>query len=247
MNPEDLFDEAALDVARAIAAGDPARVRALAPHVDLNAPGAMDFSLLLYAIRCASSLEPARLAVITELARAGADAVDVRHPELGSALELSLGATSPAFLRALLDAGVDPDARVRDGALPAIFEALNARGVEGLKLLVERGADVNARDSLGGTVLVDALCGFYLDEAAYLLDHHADPRAVNRLGVSFPYTLAHLLAGEQAHPPTAEKLASLRDRVVAMGVAWPPAPPAVERDRMRARGEEPITPAGLDR
>jgi len=34
----------------------------------------------------------------------------------------------------------------------------------------------------------------------------------------------------------------IRDRIVAMGVAWPPASREAEQERMRARGQEPGKP-----
>ncbi|WP_437594696.1 ankyrin repeat domain-containing protein [Sorangium sp. So ce1000] len=245
-DPDRFFLGPQRELARAIAAGDLASVRALAPATDLDAPGAEDMTLLVLAMQWASGLEPVRLQIVTELVRAGAD---VHHvvPQLTSALDLALLSKSPAFLRAMLDGGVPPDAHVGRGHTPALFHAAAESTVENMRLLLDRGADVNARDSLGTPAITYALRAMQLDQVEQLLDRGADPRAVNRLGQSFAHVLEELMARQLPGSAALGKMASLRDRIVREGLRWPPDPPEVERERMRRRGEEPIVPVGAVR
>ncbi|MGK4007949.1 hypothetical protein WMF31_35360 [Sorangium sp. So ce1036] len=242
-DPDRFFLGPQRELARAIAAADLAAVRALAPATDLGAPGAEDMTLLVFAMQWASGREPERLRIVTELVRAGADVHRV-VPGLTSALELSLLSSSPDFLRAMLDGGVPPDARVGRGGTPALFRAAAEPTAANMHLLLDRGADVNARDALGTPAITHALRALQLDQVEQLLDRGADPRAVNRLGQSFAGVLAELMARQLPGSPALQKMSALRDRVARAGVEWPPAPPEVERERMRQRGEEPIVPVG---
>src|SRR5262249_21799131 len=135
---------------------------------------------------------PERLAVMTALVRAGAD---VRHevPMLGTALDLATGAPDPGPLRAMLDGGVSPNPKPGSGQTPPLFRAANETSVENMRLLLDRGADVNARDALGTPTITHALRTMQLDQVEELLDRGADPRAVNLLGESFPYVLSTLM------------------------------------------------------
>lgn len=59
-------------------------------------------------------------------------------------------------VNALLDRGASPDSRGVDGVRPAIVEAACSGASEVVKTLVQRGADVNQRDSEGRTALTRA-------------------------------------------------------------------------------------------
>lgn len=160
---------------------------------------------------------------------------------------LALADHDPAALRAALDAGVSPDRRLHDGETPGLFLTLSDEHPERLALLLERGASANDRDTLGRTALVLALYQLQYDAANRLLDAGATPLVLDVRGVSFAWVLHGLLTDAERDSPAATRLAALRDRVVAMGVAWPPASPAVERDRLRAQGYPPVVPAGEQR
>lgn len=253
--PERFFKGPQRALAQAIAAGDPEAARALAPETDLDTPGADDMTLLMFAMAWAldgpepwpkDAPAPPCLAILRDLVRAGADPGH-EVPLLGSALDLALDAKTPGPLRAMLDGGLPPDAMAAGGYVPALHRAANEESVEQMRLLLDRGADPNARDSLGTPALTSALRAMQLDQVSELLDRGADPRAVNQLGQSFAGVLQGMMSRQVPGTPPLRKMTEIRDRIVAEGVEWPPAPPEVERDRMRERGVEPIVPAGAAR
>lgn len=58
----------------------------------------------------------------------------------------------PCSLKALLQAGADPNMRDRYGS-PLLTEEIRRDNFENAKVLVDAGADVNAKDASGGTPL----------------------------------------------------------------------------------------------
>lgn len=93
-------------------------------------------------------------------------------------------------VRVLLDAGADPNVTPDDVGMPAICAGAENLWMEGVQLLVERGADINARArrAAGWTPLmfaVDAAADFTnqggsapsLDLLSFLLSRSADPSA----------------------------------------------------------------------
>lgn len=83
----------------------------------------------------------------------------------------------------LLRGGVSPDVRVRQGMTPL----MHASNIEIARLLVQRGADVNARDDNGRTPLIWFLLGIHRKQKAQsyinlLLELGADAFAVSHFG-----------------------------------------------------------------
>lgn len=236
---EKFFSGPTLTLAQAIEQGDVAEADALARTVDLNKPGAEDMTLLFFALQKAFGEKPAQLQIITHLVKAGADPLHTVE-DVGSVLGVSLQAASPLYVKALLDAGVDPN--TVEGTTPILFKATREATFDTLKLLVERGADVNRRDSLGNTALMQGLTTMQLDQVEYLLAQGATPDFVNINGVSFAGQLQFQIGRQQEGSLAQRKMLQLRDRIVAMGVAWPPPSRETEQERMRARGQEPGKP-----
>lgn len=235
----DYFSGAQLALAQAIEQGrvDDVRVqaRALGP-AQLNAGGAQDMTLLFFAVQSAFGEKPRQLQILTELVRAGADPLR-RVKDLGSPLGVVLRARSPLYVQAFLDAGLS--ANSIDGSTPILFAAASEHTAATLKLLLDRGADPNKKDSLGNTVLMKALTSLQLDQVVYLLERGANPAFVNINGVSFAGQLEFQMGRQQADSPALRKLEEIRRHIVALGVAWPPLSREEERSRMRARGQTP--------
>jgi uncharacterized protein len=84
----------------------------------------------------------------------------------------------------LLDHGADPKLTTKDGATP-----LHNAAIEGhapiVEMLLEHGADINARDrETGATPLWFAASFGRLDAVRMLLQHHADRDQADSQGVS---------------------------------------------------------------
>ena len=231
----DFFSGAQLVLAQAIEQGRldevRAQARALGPG-QLNAAGAQEMTLLFFAVQSAFGEKPRQLEILTELVRAGADPLQ-RVKDLGSPLGVALRARSPLYVQAFLDGGASPNSS--DGSTPILFEAASEHTAATLKLLLDRGADPNKKDSLGNTALMKALTGMQLDQVVYLLERGASPAFVNVNGVSFAGQLQFQMGRQQADSPAMRKLEEIRRRIAALGVAWPPPSRDEERARMRAR------------
>lgn len=245
--PERFFDGPQLALAQAIQRGDLAAVRALAPQTDLRAYGAQQTTLLHYALHEALSRDAGRLDVMRELVACDPAIVHLRGARIGTVYEVALGSIYPDFLEALLDGGVSPDARAYDDSVPGIMAAALDGRIGTVRLLLDRGAQVDARNDVGDTAAFRALTGLHLDVLDVLLERGASVRTVNRLGVSFLYTLALTIEDTYDDSTERARLTALRDRVAWSDGLWPPLSPLAEREAMRARGEEPIVPHGQAR
>lgn len=244
-SPETYFSGKQLVLAKAIRHGDPAEVEKLAHALGrdaLNRPGAQDMTLLFFALQRAFGEKPQPLRVMTALVRAGADPSQ-EVPDLGSVLGVSLRARSPHYVSALLDGGVSPDSVAY--STPILFEVAHENTFDTLKLLLDRGASIDKTDALGNTALMRSLMRLQLDQTLYLLGRGANPSFVNVNGVSFANQLQFQIERQQPGSPAHRKMLEIRDRIVDLGAAWPPASRDAERARMRGRGEVPDKPRAV--
>ncbi|WP_207005744.1 ankyrin repeat domain-containing protein [Trinickia mobilis] len=225
----DFFSGPQLVLAQAIERGDLAKAQQLAPTTELNMPGRKGMTLLFFAVQEALQRDPKQLNMITLLVKAGADPLQ-EVPNFGDALGVVLNSSHPEFLRALLDGGVDPNTTTAKGT-PIIFFTATEETLESLKLLICRGADANKRDLLRNTALVDAIASNSFDTANYLLDRGANPNTYNINGVSFAWQLQGQMKRQVENSDFWIKLLNIRDRIVKMGVKWPPESPQQIRAR----------------
>lgn len=80
-------------------------------------------------------------------------------------------------VRQLLEAGADPNYRVRVNGFRPLMMAAYGGHAEIVKLLLEKGADVNAKDNNGETPLLWAASGNRLEVAKLLIENGADVNA----------------------------------------------------------------------
>ncbi|WP_041411988.1 ankyrin repeat domain-containing protein [Serratia sp. FGI94] len=221
IEPGDYFTGQQLVLAKAIEAGDLERVKQLAPETDLNTPGEQDLTPLFFALNEAMYNDnPAnRLEIITALVSAGADPLPQGRDK--PALWMAK-ASKDIWLKAMLDGGLSPNARDKDTDYPMIYETINAKTTDTLALLVMRGADINSRNSLGETPLTVAFFSSKFEHANYLLDHGADPNPVNKNGRSFAVLVQRRLNKSQPDTEYHQNCLRLRDKMIALGVKWPP-------------------------
>ena len=237
------FEGEMLQVAQAIDAADPQRAYTLAKVLGpqrLNAFGNEGLTLLKYASYKAIPETPEALLVITALLKAGADPL-LRSKEssnsgsiLSAAALRARSAAGPAFLKAVLDGGVNPNVEEYYGAgEPYLFRFASQDTPDSLRLMVERGANVNARDSLGNSAIMEAIGVFAIDEVNYLLDHGADPKVVDKQGLSFAWKVYDKVLKQKDDPfkryPT---ILALQERLIRAGVPWPPLSPEQMRKKL---------------
>lgn len=150
----------------AIAAGDVATVRRLAPLAELDRPGISGVTVLVLALRRLRDA-PHDLDIVRALLDAGADP-NVGKDELP--LQVAIGASRGAGLepvRMLLAARADPNARSSFGE-PVFFTAAGADQDPALmQLLLDRGADLHATTDTGKTAL--SVCAMTRNWKAALL------------------------------------------------------------------------------
>jgi hypothetical protein len=110
--------------------------------------------------------------------------------------------------------------------------------IEHVKLLVERGADLDARDELGETALSAAIDTHQADRALYLLDRGASVNIYSVGGVTPAWAVHFVIERQQPGSPMRRDFEHLRDRMIAHGAKFPPDPPEKVRAWMKTQGME---------
>ena len=246
-NPEKYFDGKLLEMARAIESNDMAKLRQLATGQNLNQPGHQDMTLLWFAI------QPGQLntEAVKTLVSLGANPAIQPIGDLGTPLDYAFlnrknadDTTGLKILQAMLDGGLSPNLLAPDGAtLLQKAAAPDSGSLPHIQLLLQRGADINGRDRRGGTALDEALTAQYANIAKYLVEQGARVDTYNVNGVTVGWTVKWIL-GRLQPGGTKAQYEQLRDLLIAKGMKWPPDPPEVVRDQMRAKGEKVVVPAG---
>ena len=249
-NPEQFFDGRMLEMARAIQSNDMVRLRQLAVGQNLNQPGRQDMSLLWFA------MQPDQLntEAVKTLVSLGADPAANPIKDFGSPLDyVFMSRKSPGdttglkLLQAMLDGGMSPNKVDPYGT--TLLQKASGPGSGSLaliQLLLQRGTDINARDSLGRTALYQSITADHTDIALYLVQHgaKADTYTVNGATIGW---LVKLTLDRMQPGPVRIQFEQLRDLLISKGMKWPPDAPDVVRDQMRARGERVVVPAGKTR
>lgn len=249
--PEHFFtDVKQLALAKAIYDGDLPAVERLIPGTDLNKPGINGGTPLLYAFQETIPVEhdgaSKRFGILAALVKAGANPdPNPTDAEKAGVLDFALLRNSTFALQALLDGGLDPN-YLRQGEEPLIFSVASDESMPSLKLLVERRADLSKRDSLGETAIDHALASYQFDAIDYLLAHDANPNNIDRAGTTFAWKVQRVMDKTAPNWDRRPRLFTVRDRLVALGVKWPPASPKITRQQMREHGETPLGSATLD-
>jgi hypothetical protein len=146
----------ARDLALAMQKNDATAVAALLPQVKVNEPGYEGMTLLTLAMRQLRT-RPKEHEILRLLLKAGANpnAAPGNLDSLPLATALQLGAkTGPEPVTLLLAAGANPNALGAFGT-PAYFNAIGPadESPDLLLALLERGADINAKDKQGHSAL----------------------------------------------------------------------------------------------
>ena len=111
-----------------------------------------------------------------------ASGADVRAASPAGVTALHWAVTDIAKTRMLLDSGADVNAVSQLGRTPLIIAAAAHDSGDVVRLLLSKGANVNASDTTGITALIAAASADNFDVATMLLAHGADVHAKARAG-----------------------------------------------------------------
>lgn len=226
LNPNDYFTGQQLLLAESIEKGDAQNVKNLAAQTDLNKPGEHEMTLLFWALGNAMNEKKTadQLNIVTLLVKAGAAPLQPRSKGKSSPAEFVLMADSGVWIKALLDGGLSPNAKDKTFDKPIVFQSIKAKNTETLKIILDYGADINTVNSLGSTLLFEALNYHAYDHVFLLLERGADPEIRADNGWTMVNQLQRLLNVEEKDSDEYKMLIKIKDAVVAHGGKWPPAP-----------------------
>lgn len=151
-----LFDAVRNNDLKALKAGLPAGA---------NAKNAKSVPLIMQAAAF-GSIESLRMIV-----DAGAD-VNAKNSFDATALLWAAG--DPAKARLLVEHGANVNVASKQGRTPLMIAAANPSGADTVKLLLDKGANLNAKDSFGVTALFDAASSGNTEGARLLIEKGAD-------------------------------------------------------------------------
>lgn len=171
-------------------------------RVDINTPGKYGFTYLMYAIYI-QKYDMAKL-----LLKLGADPnllSFVNHPVKGNnpdyiqreegtfrLMPLSFVCGHPdwdiKYIKLLIEYGADVNATIPFTPIHELIVG-GAGDMERIKYLMKHGLDLNVPDNLGDTPIITAAIVRDLDLVEYFLDYGANPKQINKDGVSLGYKL----------------------------------------------------------
>ncbi|MDC6111524.1 ankyrin repeat domain-containing protein [Serratia rubidaea] len=182
--PKDFFDGSQLEIAQLIYDGDEAKLKQKLPSVskeELNRPAKAEMTLLFWSVLNSIYDKTAqeRLRIITDLVKAGADPLQPRSKGGSSPAEFVLKGDKGIWIKAMLDGGLSPNAKDKVFNEPIVFQSIKAKNTKTLKVMLDYGSDINIRDSLQQTLLMDAFFSSAFEHMTLLLNQGADPNPVN--------------------------------------------------------------------
>ena len=226
LNPQDYFSGQQLELAKAIEQGEVDQVKKLAPETDLNKPGQQDMTLLFWALSNAINDKKTapQLEIITDLVKAGADPLQPRPAGGSSPAEFVLKGDSGDWIKAMLDGGLSPDAKDKTFHEPILFETIKAKNTETLEAMLDYGANANITDSLGNSLMIEALDYIAYDHVLLLLDRGASPEIRGHSGWTMANQLQSSLDTAKEGSDEYKNLMKIKEKLIQRGWKWPPAP-----------------------
>lgn len=162
------FEGECLEAAQSIDADDASRLTAIIQGRNVDAPGRQHMTLLWYAIRAE------KYRAIQILIRQGSRPDRQEVQRLGTPLSVALLAKDTRVLEAMLDGGLSPDYQDADGTSLLQRATKGDKALDITRLLLERGANVNLRDTIGGTALDESVDALKPEIGMYFVEHGAD-------------------------------------------------------------------------
>ena len=226
--PSVFFTGDELKVAQAIKAKNIDKAKALAEKLpDINARGTKNFTLLAFAVA------DHNLPAIKMLMKLGASPeLEVGDDEIGRLTigHLAMLEVNADGLNALLEGGMNPDQAYGSGTL--LHRVPDFAENDSLKHLVEHGANVNAKDSLGQTPLFNLVLTSF-DEALYLLENGADPFVMDDNGLTLAHSVQDSLESMDKTSEAYQKMLRIQQKMIEQGVQFPALSVFGERTRLK--------------
>lgn len=226
LKPDNYFSGQQLTLARAIENGNIDDVLKLAPETDLNKPGKEDMTLLFWAVM--NSINDKKttehLKIITVLVKAGADPLQPRPNGGSSPAQFVLKADSNVWIKAMLDGGLSPNAKDKTFGEPIIFQTIEAKNIETLQAMLDKGSNIDVTDSLGKTLLIDALDYSAYDHVLFLLERGANSEIKADSGWTMGNQLQLELDSAEKDSKVYKNLNKIKDALIQHGGKWPPTP-----------------------
>lgn len=182
--PEDFFEGSQLAIGQIIYDGNERELQAQIATLSkeqINSPAKAKMTLLYWAISNSfgENATSERLKIITDLVRFGANPLQPQPNMSGSPAEVMLKADKDVWIKSLLNGGLSPNARDEIHHDPILFQTRYAKNTDTLNAMLDAGADINIRDSLGQTLLMSAFISSSLDHVILLINRGAQPNPVN--------------------------------------------------------------------
>ncbi|MEI7255280.1 hypothetical protein [Dickeya dadantii] len=230
MQASELFQPPMAALLQTIRKGDEAEARRqLAQGLNLNIQGKEGITPLLWLIYETQDKNAVRLAL-----KLGADP-NYKDGSGDSVVNRVSGVRDPDWLRIVLDAGGNPNAIGRLGQ-PALFSAIGEDRWADIKLLVERGADINLVD---GQKTTSAHYAAYLskyDITYWLIERGAKVDTYSATGGSLAWRVHESLSIMAQNSPQYPWLLKVKQQLQQRGIKFPPLSPAEVQDKWE-RGE----------
>jgi hypothetical protein len=228
--PEQYFEDQQLYAGRAIADGDAKRLRAVVRPAEVDKPGKKGMTLLWFAI------QEKQFEAIEVLVSLGSKPHEQVVQGLGTPLLYAMGSKDLRFLTAFLDGGF-PVNHAGQYGMTLLHMAAGEYGasIEHVKLLVARGANIDAQNSSGETPFTEATAVLQEVAGAVGLEHGANLNTFTTGGVTPAWGVRCVIA-RQDEGPMRRQFEELRDLMIAKGVQWPPDPPDKVREWMKSQG-----------
>jgi hypothetical protein len=172
--------------------------------------------------------------------RLGSKSGDQVAEGLGVPVDYALRNKDLRFLTAMLDGGLSVNYVEPTTHRSLLHDAAGALGatIGHVKLLVERGADLDAKDELGETALCAAIDTNQPDRAMYLLERGASLNIYSVGGVTPAWGVHFVMERQQPGSPMRRQFEELRERMIVHGAQFPPDPPEKVRAWMKTQGME---------
>ncbi len=229
--PADFFDGPVLAFAEAALEHDENTLKRLRnAGVNPNFLGKDRMTPLILAV-----LKQDRLA-IQMLMRNGADA-EMMIQGVGSALHVACRDKDTTSLVAMLDAGANPSLNI--GGEPLSFTAVKNDRIEPIKVLFSRGLSIEARNTSGDTLLIQAIMVNDIEFAGWLIEQGANVHAISGFLISAAASLQSRLNEAGPNSVNTPRYLKLKAMFEARGVTFP-VPTRVELMKRFGKSKLPL-------